>query len=115
MAEEARRSAAEEEKKKDQEFWLSMSPESVEARNKQRRETYVNAHPELSEENRNNILTGMIQIGMTADQVEASCGKPSSGVNSTVTSRGRREQWVYDNCYLYFENGVLTSYQTFHQ
>jgi hypothetical protein len=115
MAEEARRGADEEAKKKDQEFWDSMRPENVELRNKQRREAYVKGHPELAEETRNDILSGMIRIGMTTDQVEASCGKPFSGVNSTVTSRGRHEQWVYDDCYLYFENSMLTSYQTFHR
>lgn len=51
-------------------------------------------------------------IGMTTGQVEVSLwGKPES-VNRTVTASGVREQWVYGNGqYLYFEDGVLTSFQ----
>ena len=53
------------------------------------------------------------KIGMTADEVKngTSWGTPKR-VNRTVTSRGTREQWVYDKGnYLYFENEVLTSVQ----
>ncbi|MDJ0331128.1 hypothetical protein [Planococcus sp. S3-L1] len=51
-------------------------------------------------------------IGMTKEEVEASSwGKPQS-VNRTVTATTTREQWVYPNYkYLYFENGVMTSFQ----
>lgn len=51
-------------------------------------------------------------IGMTAGQVEVSLwGKPES-VNRTVTEYGVREQWIYGNGqYLYFEDGILTSFQ----
>lgn len=53
--------------------------------------------------------------GMTPDMAYITMGLPND-VNSTVGSWGRHEQWVYeysnyDNTYLYFENGKLTSWQ----
>jgi hypothetical protein len=95
--------------------WERMRPENIAARNKQRREAYVSAHPELPKETREDILSGGFRIGMTAEQVEASCGTPYNGVNSTVTAFGKHEQWVYGDTYLYFDDGLLTSYQNFHQ
>ena len=32
-------------------------------------------------------------------------------INTTTGSYGTHEQWVYDDRYLYFENGTLTSRQ----
>jgi hypothetical protein len=55
---------------------------------------------------------GGVSIGMTADQVRATCwGKPQS-VNRTITARGNHEQWVYGSSYVYLEQGVVTSIQT---
>jgi len=51
-----------------------------------------------------------VVLGMTAEQAYASWGKPNK-VNRTVTFAGVREQWVYDEDYLYFDDGVLTSMQ----
>ena len=53
-----------------------------------------------------------VTIGMSKeDAIASSWGRPES-VNSTTTSRGTREQWVYGSrSYLYFENGVLTAIQ----
>jgi hypothetical protein len=52
-----------------------------------------------------------VSIGMTAERVLlSSWGKPDD-INRTTTSRGIREQWVYDGGYLYFQDGVLTSIQ----
>ncbi|WP_230309159.1 hypothetical protein [Planomicrobium sp. YIM 101495] len=52
------------------------------------------------------------RIGMTTDQVlESTLGKPNK-INRTVTQSTVSEQWVYDNgIYLYFDNGILTSFQ----
>lgn len=52
-----------------------------------------------------------VRLGMTEDDVVASSwGRPRK-INRTVNAYGVREQWVYDGGYLYFENGVLVSYQ----
>lgn len=46
------------------------------------------------------------------DVLQSSWGRPES-INTTTTSNGTREQWVYRGLrnYLYFENGVLTAIQ----
>lgn len=46
-----------------------------------------------------------------SDVVEKGWGYPAR-VNTTITAKGRREQWVYESGnYLYFENGILTIIQ----
>ncbi|GAH38631.1 unnamed protein product [marine sediment metagenome] len=51
---------------------------------------------------------------MTKEQVEVSWGKPRD-INKSVGSWGVHEQWIYrkfsHSTYLYFENGILTSWQ----
>lgn len=56
---------------------------------------------------------GGVGIGMTKEQVYASCwGKPEK-VNVTTTAGGDHEQWVYPGYqYVYLSNGVVTSIQT---
>jgi len=49
-------------------------------------------------------------IGMTREQAESKFGLPMD-VNRSVGSWGVHEQWVYNRTYLYFENGILTSWQ----
>lgn len=57
------------------------------------------------------IVSGKIRLGMTAEQVQQSWGKPKD-INRSVGSWGVHEQWVYyGNKYLYFENDILTSWQ----
>jgi hypothetical protein len=53
---------------------------------------------------------GYYWIGMNKEMATLSLGSPNA-VNRTVGGWGVREQWVYETIYLYFENGVLTSYQ----
>jgi len=82
---------------------------------------YISPTSELIPENRPKpkpkdlcVTKGGVSIGMTANEIYASCwGKPRR-VNETVTARGRHEQWVYGGGYLYLDNGVLTSIQTSH-
>jgi hypothetical protein len=58
-----------------------------------------------------NIFAGKVWIGMIDSLAKESWGDPED-INRTVGSWGVREQWVYSNeNYLYFENGVLTSWQ----
>lgn len=52
-----------------------------------------------------------IWIGMTDEMARDALGRPND-INRTTTSWGIREQWVYPNrVYLYFEDGILTSWQ----
>jgi hypothetical protein len=57
------------------------------------------------------IITGKIWIGMTDEMALESWGKPEKN-NRSVGSWGVHEQWIYHNdVYVYFENGILTSWQ----
>jgi len=59
----------------------------------------------------NKIKQKEIWIGMTSEMARRSIGSPKD-INRSTYSFGVREQWVYPNGkYLYFEDGVLTSYQ----
>ncbi len=69
------------------------------------------AHPGWDKETCEIIAEKKVKLGMDQAQALASWGKPDD-INTTVTSRGKREQWVYGySNYLYFENGILTSFQ----
>ena len=78
------------------------------------RQKLVSRHPEWDEDVKKKIVAGELVLGMNEEQVMSTCGKPRD-VNRTITARGSDEQWVYelgsDRAYLYFENGVFTSYQ----
>jgi hypothetical protein len=57
------------------------------------------------------IRKNKIQLGMNKEQVTLSWGRPEK-INESVGRWGVHEQWVYGSgTYLYFENGVLTSWQ----
>jgi superfamily II DNA or RNA helicase len=56
------------------------------------------------------IAARKIRLGMTADQVRQSWGKPED-INRSVTRWGVSEQWVYEANYLYFDDGILTTIQ----
>jgi hypothetical protein len=58
----------------------------------------------------NKLKEGYYWTGMNREMATISLGSPKD-INRTVGSWGVHEQWVYDNIYLYFENGKLTSYQ----
>jgi len=65
----------------------------------------------FGKENGEKINSGYYWIGMTKDMAIESLGNPET-VNSSLGSWGVNEQWVYYSLYLYFDNGVLTSYQS---
>ena len=82
--------------------------------------TYVVQNPQLPEDIKNLISNKKIRIGMTTEQVLLSWGKPCPSredgdcINRTVGAWGVHEQWIYNypnGPYLYFENGVLASWQ----
>lgn len=56
------------------------------------------------------IAQGKVKIGFTKQMCIDAWGEPKD-VNTTTTRYGKREQWVYYDSYLYFENGKLTSIQ----
>lgn len=69
----------------------------------------------LSEKYGNDIATRIVSkeiwLGMTVEMAVESWGRPQEN-NRTVGSWGVHEQWVYSiSRYLYFENGILTSWQ----
>lgn len=57
------------------------------------------------------IIEKKIWIGMTSEMTIASWGSPDQ-INKSVSTYGTKEQWVYSGDYLYFELGILKSYQT---
>lgn len=65
---------------------------------------------EYGELNGTKIFNNTIWIGMTEDMAVKSIGFPQK-VNRTVLTREIHEQWVYSNKYLYFQDGILTSWQ----
>ena len=56
------------------------------------------------------LMNGEFWIGMTEEMAVISLGYPKKN-NQTVGKWGSYEQWVYDDKYLYFENGKLVSFQ----
>lgn len=50
-------------------------------------------------------------IGMTESEVYASSWGAPQKKNTTTTADGEREQWVYEDGYIYFKNGVVTAIQ----
>ena len=69
------------------------------------------SHKAYVEENKITPGCRKVRIGMTQDEATISMGKPYD-INRTVGSYGTHEQWCYKGgIYLYFKNGVLTSWQ----
>ncbi len=67
-------------------------------------------HITVNSRHSKDIYSGSVEIGMTESQVRKILGPPNEIHN--ITSAGEKfEQWIYDNKYLYFENGKLFSIQ----
>ena len=75
----------------------------------QNKETFVK---KFGSEVAEKILYKRIWLGMTDEMARLSKGSPDK-INRSVGPWGVHEQWVYDfeDMYLYFENGILTSWQ----
>ena len=58
----------------------------------------------------NLIMKGKVRIGMSKEMCRISWGEPND-INSTISSGRNSEQWVYDENYLYFDNGILKTIQ----
>lgn len=98
-------------KKKEEERKKAEEIKAREERNKQlREERLMRLKSKYSDRDVESILSGRLRIGMTKEMCRESWGEPKR-VNKTTTAYGVREQWVYSNSYLYFENGILTTIQ----
>ncbi len=74
------------------------------------------AHPTWTAQEVQLVSERKVWIGMTEEQAIESWGKPSN-MNTTAMANYIQEQWVYRlnsyrANYLYFENGILTTWQT---
>jgi heme/copper-type cytochrome/quinol oxidase subunit 2 len=63
------------------------------------------------------ILRRKLTIGMTAEMVIASWGKPNTIENKEVTAKGKKTRWIYGTPrkgaqYLWFTNNELTKIQS---
>ena len=56
------------------------------------------------------IVKHKVMTGMNPKQVRTAWGRPET-INRTVIPGHTTEQWVYGSTYLYFDDGVLTSWQ----
>jgi len=87
---------------------------AIEQKLKDQKEQYAELEKKYIEifgqETYNKLKKGLYWTGMTREMATISLGSPNDK-NRSVGSWGVHEQWVYDNLYLYFENGKLTSYQ----
>lgn len=79
-------------------------------KNVKRRKKFINDNPDIPEKYKKAIDDGKVLLGMSADMVRASWGE-SEKINRSVGNWGVHEQWIYGSKYLYFENGILTSWQ----
>lgn len=74
-------------------------------------EKYINEHPDLKEEVKQNILAELVEIGMTEEQVRASWGNPDhiEIFNSDYNSYKR---WIYkDRPKVYMKDGKVDQLQ----
>jgi hypothetical protein len=71
----------------------------------------------LSQEQIDKATDGHLSIGMSAEQVKLSLGRPDD-VNNTFTKNSVHSQWVYrigqgSTTYVYFENRKVTAWQDY--
>ena len=96
-------------------YWTNKNAENqrIEKRNELAEKTekrYQRLSDEFGAGDASKLIEKQIWIGMTDKMAIASIGLPDK-VNRSNFSSGTHEQWVYKDKYLYFENGVLTSWQ----
>lgn len=85
-------------------------------RDRQRRQDYVDQHPDRPEAVKSAILQATLAFGMTTAEVRE-FWLPPKRVNRTINRHAVTEQWVFGNVssgtatYLYFTNDELTAVQ----
>jgi len=75
-----------------------------ETMDKQRREKYINMHPEMSVEQKNLIAKGKLWVGMDVDEVRASLGDPYLTQKEILQEK---EVWSY------MQQGVITTHRDY--
>jgi hypothetical protein len=76
----------------------------------EKRSMIKEAYPQIDAGTLERLVRGEYWIGMSSEYAKISLGNPNR-INSTVNARGGNEQWVYFRLNLYFDDGILTSYQ----
>ena len=71
-----------------------------------RRKEYLRESTHLDPKMREIILRGDVIVGMYKEDVLASIGGTDNKIKK-ITDFGIKEEWIYDDKILYFENGIL--------
>lgn len=71
-----------------------------------RRREYLRESPHLDPRTQDLIMHGELQVGMYKEDVVASIGGTDNKIKKQ-TDFGIKEEWIYEDKILYFENGVL--------
>ena len=104
-----------EQRKKEKEEAAAKAKAEQEAWERTKAGQICKKNPWWTKETCENIANKKVWIGMSTDQAIASWGKPDD-INKTVTSLGVHEQWSYERGdfsyqFLYFDDGILTTFQ----
>jgi len=88
--------------------------ESREIEHMQTLRNLLERNPYISDENKERIKNGVIYLGMDSMMAVLAMGRTPDDINTSTGSWGDHSQWIWENIggtiYLYFENGVLTSF-----
>jgi hypothetical protein len=94
-----------------QEAQRNAARESAAQQDADKRQRYLDTHPNLSPAVASGIVEHTLARGMNGEQVILLLGNPGH-VNKSIGVWGTTEQWVYMCYYLYLRNGILDSWQT---
>lgn len=70
------------------------------ATDRERRDRYLRANPDLDPNVREAVGRGNVLIGMSASDVLASMGKPTKEVGAADEAHGPMKVWIYDYSYV---------------
>lgn len=71
-----------------------------------RRREYIRESSHLDPRTQDLIMHGELQVGMYKEDVVASIGGTDNKIRK-ITDFGDKEEWIYEDRILYFENGIL--------
>lgn len=84
-----------------------------------RRQTFINSHPEISKDHKEAILNGEVRLGMNRKEVLASLGTPWEKIISDSALFDKIETWSYGECLyrcdeiIFNRDGEVIDYDTF--